>query len=70
LLSFDIAGGLLAIMLGLAIPLRTPGAPNEARFLLTRPVSRIAIQFYPLAISVAAITLLPLLSWVVVVVCL
>jgi hypothetical protein len=51
---------------GSATAMRAFGAPNEVRFLLTRPISRIAIQFYPLAISVAAMALLPVLSCAVI----
>ena len=37
--------------------------PSKARFLLTRPASRFAIQFYPFAISAAAIILFPAAAW-------
>jgi hypothetical protein len=40
------------------------GTPNEARFFLERPVSRTALQGYPLAIAAVAIGLVPALCWV------
>jgi len=64
--SFDILCSTMAVIFGAAVAMRAPGAPNEVRFLLTRPMSRIAIQFYPLALSVAAMALLPVLSWAVI----
>jgi hypothetical protein len=64
--SSDILCSTMAVIFGLAVAMRAPGAPNEVRFLLTRPMSRVSIQFYPLAISVAAMALLPVLSWAVI----
>jgi hypothetical protein len=62
----DILCATMAVVFGLAVATRGSDAPNEARFLLTRPLSRIALQFYPLAISVGAMALLPVLSWAVI----
>ena len=36
---------------------------NRARFLLTRPVSRLALQIYPLVISATAIIVFPAAAW-------
>ena len=57
---------LLGIIFGVGVASQAPGMPSEARFLLTRPIPRLVMQFYPLVIATAAIVLLPMLGWAVV----
>jgi hypothetical protein len=62
LLSFSGSMFIIALAFGIMSPARNIN-PRASRFFLTRPVPRIALQAYPLAITTAAIVLLPLLAW-------
>lgn len=62
LLSFSGTMFITALVLGINSPARNIN-PRESRFYLTRPLSRLALQTYPLTIAATAIALLPLLPW-------
>jgi hypothetical protein len=63
LASLSIASLFLGVIFGVGAAIHAPGVPNQPRFLLTRPIPLLAIQFYPLAIVTAAIAVLPALGW-------
>jgi hypothetical protein len=66
LASFSIVSLLLGIVFGIGAAVHTPGTPNQARFLLIRPIPRVAMQFYPLAIAASAILVFPAGGWLTV----
>ena len=66
LASFSIVSLLLGIIFGVGAAIHAPGVPNQQRFLLTRPIPILAMQFYPLAIATGGIVVLPALGWMAV----
>jgi hypothetical protein len=66
LASFSIVSLLLGIIFGVGAAIHAPGVPNQQRFLLTRPIPLLAMQFYPLAIATGVIVVLPALGWMAV----
>ena len=68
LASFSIASLPLGVIFGFGAAIHAPGVPNEQRFLLTRPIPLLAMQFYPLALATGAIVVLPALGWIAVLV--
>jgi len=66
LASFSVVSLLLGIILGTSPAIQMPGVPNQSRFLLTRPIPLLAMQFYPLAIATGAIVVLPAVGWMAV----
>jgi hypothetical protein len=65
LATFSIASLLLGVIFGFGAAIYAPGVPNQPRFLLTRPIPLLAVQFYPLAFAAGAIVVLPALGWMV-----
>jgi hypothetical protein len=66
LASFSIVSLLLGMTFAVGAGIQAPGVPNQSRFLLTRPIPLLAIQFCPLAIATGAIVVLPALGWMAV----
>jgi hypothetical protein len=64
--SFSILSSFIGLTLGFNMIANTTNsnlALNTRRFLLTRPVSRLGLQIYPLLIAFAAIALFPIATW-------
>jgi hypothetical protein len=66
LASFSIVSLPLGVIFGVGAAIHAPGVPNQQRFLLTRPIPLLAMQFYPLALATGAIVVLPGLGWMAV----
>lgn len=66
LASLSIASLLLGVIFGVGASIHAPGVPNQQRFLLTRPIPLLAMQFYPLALATGAIVVFPALGWMAV----
>ncbi|MGA2218759.1 MAG: hypothetical protein ABSG51_11775, partial [Terracidiphilus sp.] len=66
LASFSITSLLLGVVFGLGAAIHAPGMPSQPRFLLTRPISLLVMQFYPLAFATGALVLLPAIGWIAV----
>lgn len=66
LASFSVASLFLGVIFGMGAAIHASGMPSQPRFLLTRPITLLAMQFYPLAFATGALVLLPALGWIAV----